>query len=358
MRYRNLGVSGLKISELVLGAATFGELADSSAVHAMVGVALDSGVTTFDTGDAYAEGRSEELLGRALRGQRDRVVICTKVGLRVGDSEPAHAAGLRSGYDHTTRWTQGISPNDQGMSRVHIMAAVDASLRRLGTDRIDVYQVHRWDPEVPIEETLGALDDLVRAGKIRHAGCSSYTGWQLMRSLWASDAHRLTRFTSMQVAYNLLSRDPEREALPACAAGGVGVLAFQPLAGGILTGRYEHDAGPEPGSRYAVRETYRARYWKPDVFEAVDRLRDLANKTGRTPGELAIGWLLSRPAVNAVLVGAERPEEVVQNLAAANRPLDGDEIEAVEECVHPRDDAPEVRARMSGGTDAVARSTR
>ena len=330
MKYKTLGSSGLTISEFVLGAATFGELTDSRAVDRMVGVALEQGVTTFDTGDAYAEGRSEELLGRALASRRDRVVVCTKVGLRVGDGESDHAVGLRSGYDHAARWGRGVSPNDQGMSRLHIASAVDASLRRLGTDHIDLYQVHRWDPEVPLEETLGALDDLVRAGKIRYAGCSSYTGWQVIRSLWTSESRRLTRFVSTQVAYNLLVRDPERELLPACSDGGVGVLAFQPLAGGMLTGRYDENAGPEPGSRIAVRSTYRARYWNPQTFAYVERLRAIAAASGRTVPELAVGWLLANPRVTAVLVGAERPEEVEQNLRVVARPLEAAELEAIE----------------------------
>jgi len=330
VRYKTLGRSGLKISQLVLGGATFGELCDEDAVRSMVEAALDRGVTTFDTANSYGQGLSETFLGRALRGRRDQVVICTKVGSRVGDTEREHAQGRYSGYDHTARWALGISPNDQGSSRIQIRSGVEASLRRLGTDWIDVYQVHRWDNDTPLEETLGTLSDLVHEGKIRYAGCSGYTGWQIIRSMWVSERNGHASFTSTQVPYSVVTTDPERELLPACTHAGLGVLAFQCLAGGILTGRYAQDRRPEPGSRLAERATYRARYWNDAVFRTVERLQSVAAATGRSLPELALGWVIAQDAVTAALIGAERPDEVVTNLEIAERPLSPEELALVE----------------------------
>ncbi|MCK9544086.1 MAG: aldo/keto reductase [Novosphingobium sp.] len=329
MRFVRLGTSGLRISQLVLGTATFGELVDGAGVERIVHAALDRGISTFDTGDAYAFGESEKLLGHALKRDRQRAVICTKVGLRVGDSELAHASAFRGGYDHAARWRQGISPNDAGLSRAHIIPAVDASLRRLGTDWIDLYQVHRWDHDVPIEETLDALDDLVRAGKVRYIGCSQYAADQLCAAAAASRDAGLARFVSMQLPFNLLHRDADADVLPAAEETGTGVLAFQTLAGGMLTGRYSRESGPEEGSRMATRATYRDRYWKDATFDLVDRLGALADRFGRRPEELAMGWVLSRRAVSAVITGAERQEDVERNVALMERPLGEEELAAV-----------------------------
>jgi aryl-alcohol dehydrogenase-like predicted oxidoreductase len=332
MRYTRLGSTGLVISEMVLGTATFGELVGADGVDAMVAAALDRGVTTFDTGDIYGAGRAEELLGNALRSCRDQVVICTKVGFRRGDTmEDLAQVSSGRALDHAERWHRGISPNDMGLSRAHIVSAVEASLRRLGTDYIDLYQVHRWDPVTPIDETLTALDDLVRVGKVRYAGCSAFAPAHLALSHEISARRRLTRFVSQQVPYNLLTRDAESTIFPACQALHVGVLAFMPLAGGLLTGRYDRQAGPEAGSRFAVRPTYRDAFWTPAAFALVDELTAVATAAGRTPTELALGWIVANPAVSAVLVGAERVDEVADNVRVFERPLDGEELAAVDE---------------------------
>ncbi|WP_160573819.1 aldo/keto reductase [Actinomadura physcomitrii] len=329
MQYRQLGRTGARISEIVLGAATFGELIDESAVRNLVDCAVDNGVNAIDTGDIYAQGRSEQLVGRAVARHRDRVLVSTKVGFRVGDAVTQHTPAGTAPPTAFDRWRQGVSPNDDGLSRLHIRAALEASLRRLGLDHIDLYQVHRWDPRTPIEETLTALSELVRAGKVRYIGCSEFAGWQLVKALWTGDRLGIENFATMQVAFNLIARGPEQEQIPACVDGGVGVLAYQPLAGGMLTGRYSYDRGPEQGSRMAARPMYRERYWNPEVFDLVDRLRAVAEASGRTLPELAIGWLLANPSVNAVLVGAETPAEFEQNLTVTRRPLEADELAAI-----------------------------
>ncbi|MET0251691.1 MAG: aldo/keto reductase [Novosphingobium sp.] len=329
MLYPRLGQSGLKISQLILGTVTFGELVGEKHVEEVVKTAIDQGISTFDTADAYGQGESERLLGRALKGERHRVVICTKVGLRVEDSEADHAGSFGAGYDHAARWRRGISPNETGLSRAHIVPAVDASLKRLGTDWIDLYQVHRWDNEVPIEETLGVLDDLVRAGKVRYIGCSQYAAAQLHEAAQTSRDLRLTRFASMQQAYNMANRASEAEVLPAAQETGIGILAFQVLAGGILTGRYRPDREPEEGSRVASRKTLQNRYWNNETFKLVDRLEELGRRFERRPEELAIGWVLAKPAVNAVIIGADKPEDLIRNTALARRPLSEEESAAV-----------------------------
>src|SRR3954447_15690118 len=190
MQYVTVGSSGLLVSKLVLGTARFGE-GDDSDVDEIVGTALDIGMNAFDTADIYGAGRSEELLGRAIAKRRDQVVICSKAGMRVGDVEADHGAMMRGQLDHTERWERGIAPTDQGLSRKHVIAALDASLRRLGTDYIDLYQVHCWDPRTPIGETLSALDDAVHAGKVRYVGCSGFSAWQIYRGLWESQVRGL-----------------------------------------------------------------------------------------------------------------------------------------------------------------------
>lgn len=330
MLYPTLGHSGLRVSQLVLGAVNFGELIDAQAADRLVGTALDHGISTFDTADAYAGGESERLLGEALRGNRARAVICTKVGLRVGDSEADHASAFREGYDDHTRWQRGISPNQAGLGRIHIICAVEDSLRRLKTDWIDLYQVHRWDGDVPLEETLRALDDLVRAGKVRYIGCSQYAATQMQKAAELAGKRGLTPFVAMQQPYNILSRSAETEILPAAEKLGIGLLTFQALAGGILSGRYNQQQQPTKGSRFASRAVLRDRYWNTEAFAVVERLKVLAREVGRRPEELAIGWNLAQPAVAATLIGASKPEDVARNCAIAERPLSEEELSALQ----------------------------
>ncbi len=342
MEYRRLGTTGLTISPLVLGSASFGELIDEDATTAVIHEALDLGINAIDVGDVYAAGLGEEIIGRAVKGRRDSVVLCTKVGLRVGEDPAANyarsraipgavpesvAPGREAGPAHHT------VPNCEGLSRVHIVRAVEDSLRRFGTDYIDLYQVHLFDPETPLEETVAVLDDLVTVGKVRYVGCSAFAGWQLVRALWIADVGRRNRFSSVQVRINLCQREAERELLPACAALGVGALAFQTLAGGVLTDAYDSSRPPPPGTRIASRPGHVERYWTPEVFGLAHALRSFGEATGRAPGEAAVGWALARPGVAAAIVGAETPEHVREIAAIGERPLAVDELALLESLV-------------------------
>ena len=338
MQYVNVGTSGLKMSRLALGTARFGEI-DDDAAFSVVDAALNLGINAFDTADAYNQGASEETLGRSLKGRRDQVVLCSKVGLRVGETEQELAASFRPGSrDHFARWRHGIAPTDGGLSRIHIAHAVEASLRRLSTDRIDLYQVHRFDHEVPLEETLSALDDLVRSGKVRYLGCSGFAAWQLTRAHWLSERDRTARFVSIQSAYNLLHRDIERELVPACDELGVGILAFQVLAGGMLTGRFGRHDEPDATTRIGSRNVYRARYWNDRVFDVVERLETVAQDAGRLVSHLAIGWALSNRAIAAVLLGASTPRQLDDLRPLLDRALTADEVHAVDECAYGMQD--------------------
>jgi aryl-alcohol dehydrogenase-like predicted oxidoreductase len=331
MRYVRLGGTGLRISEVILGCLSFGQQVDEAQAQQLVEAALDVGITTFDTGDSYNKGLSERFLGRALQQRRHDVVICTKVALRVGDG-PAFPPLRSPSLNYAERWRAGISPNSHGLSRGHIMDAVDASLQRLGTDYIDLYQVHEWDVEVPIEETLRALDDVVRAGKARYIGCSRFAAWQLYRALWTSDRHQLARFESVLTHYNLFARESEDELIPACTAESVGVLAFRVLGAGILTGRYDKSKPPPPGSRMSIGGASR-RYWRDDVFAVVEALQRLGAETGRTSAQLALGWVLANPKINAALLGAENVQDLKEIGAITERPLTLEEIGRIEDAV-------------------------
>ena len=331
MRYVRLGRSGLLVSRLILGAASFGDTVTEQAAREVAAAALDAGVSTFDTGDAYAAGRSEQILGAALAGVRDRVVLCSKVGLRVGDTDKNHALVVAGGpVDHARRWSEGIAPTDFGLSRKHIMTAVEDSLRRLGTDYLDLYQVHRFDPGVPIEETLSALDGLVRGGKVRYLGCSGFAAWQLVRALWMSERERLAAFASLQVRYNVADRAAETELLAACAATGVGVLAFQVLAGGVLAGSLPGGGAAPLGSR-ASRASVAARYGTADFGSRAARVQELAAEAGTSAAAACVAWVLSRPAVCAAVVGVSSTGKLYGLAAATQLELDPELVVALDE---------------------------
>jgi 1-deoxyxylulose-5-phosphate synthase len=331
VHYPCLGLTGFRLSRIILGGATFGELNGPSEVARLIDAAVDSGITTIDTGDAYAQGRSEELIGRAVSSRRDRLVICTKVGLRVGDGVEDHALTVRDEIDYAKRWSAGISPNDQGLSRGHIMAAVEASLRRLDTDYIDLYQLHYRDPCASAGETLLALEDLVRAGKVRYVGCSSLQPTQLQAYLDASADLARARPQSMQLAYNAVTRAAEDEVLPYCAGNQVSTLAIMTLAGGLLTGVYRPDVDPPPGSRLAARPMYRDRFWNDRTFKVVESLERLASESGRTVGQVALGWVLANGSITAAIVGAELPEQLEELAKVADDPLTEGELRQLQE---------------------------
>ena len=297
MEQRNLGSSGLRVSAVGLGCNNLGGRLDATASHLVVHAALDAGITFFDTADRYPvtnAGRSEELLGSALGRRRDDAIVATKFGL------PMDAAGKL-----------------RGASRRYIMSAVDASLRRLKTDWIDLYQVHTPDANTPIEETVCALDDLIAQGKVRYAGCSNFAAWQIVDAMWTAKALKRIPMVSVQDEYSLLARDVEREVLPATAAAGMGFLPYFPLASGLLSGKYRGGAKPA-GTRLTTTKSLIDQFVNAENVTRADALSAYAEAHGHTPLELAFSWLLARPAVSCVIAGASTPEQIAQNVAATS----------------------------------------
>ncbi|HZU74987.1 MAG TPA: aldo/keto reductase [Acidimicrobiales bacterium] len=311
MEFSRLGRTGLQVSRICLGTMTFGLQCDEPTSFAILDRAAEGGVTFLDAADVYplgggleTVGRTEEILGRWLKGKRDRFAVATKC----------------SGVMGPSRW-------DRGNSRKHIVEAVEASLRRLGTDRIDLYQLHAPDPQAPIEETILALDHLVASGKVLYVGCSNFLAYQVALALGWSRALRLARFDSVQPRYNLLFRQIERELLPLCAEEGVGVIPYNPLAGGLLSGKHDPGGSPAEGTRFTLGTAgamYQGRYWHEREFATVGALAPLAAEAGTSLVTLAVAWVLANPAITSAIVGASRPEQLDASLAAADLALDGD----------------------------------
>lgn len=307
MNHTRLGRTGLQVSTLCLGTMTFGLQCDEETSRAILDTAAEGGITFFDTADVYplggtleTVGHTEEILGRWLAGRRDDYVIATKF---------CGATGSR--------------PWDRGASRRHILSAVDASLRRLGTDYIDLYQLHSYDADTPIDETLAALDDLVRLGKVRYIGCSNFLAYQLARALGRSEVLGLTRLVSVQPRYNLLFRQIERELLPLAAEEGIAVIPYNPIAGGLLTGKHERQTiGAGRFTLGTAAQIYQDRYWHEREFATVEQLRPLAAEAGVSLATLAVQWVLANPIVTSPIVGASRPEQLAASLAAAETTLD------------------------------------
>ncbi|MFQ5344011.1 MAG: aldo/keto reductase [Anaerolineae bacterium] len=319
MDYVNLGRTGLQVSRICLGAMTYGTPAWREWVlteeegRPFIKRALELGINFFDTADMYSLGLSEEILGRALHdfARRDEVVIATKVYFPMGEK-----------------------PNQRGLSRVHIMNAIDASLRRLGTDYVDLYQIHRWDYETPIEETLEALHDVVKMGKARYIGASSMYAWQFAKSLYLADLHGWTRFVSMQNHYNLVYREEEREMLPLCRAEGIGVIPWSPLARGFLAGnRRRADWGDTPRAR--TDDFAQHLYYQETDFEVVERVVELAQRRGVTPAQIALAWLLHQPGITAPIIGASKMPHLEEAVAALEIELSEDERAYLEEPYQP-----------------------
>jgi aryl-alcohol dehydrogenase-like predicted oxidoreductase len=306
MRYKRLGNSGLQVSVIGLGGNTFGRYVDAPGTARLIHRAIDLGINFFDTADIYSLGVSEEHVGKALADRRDRGLICTKVGMKMGDR-----------------------PMEQGLSRHHVISGVEASLKRLGTDYIDLLQVHAWDPETPLEESMQALDDLVRAGKVRYIGCSNFTAWQLTQSLWISDKRGYAAFVSVQPRYSLLDRAIEAELVPACRAFGVGIVPYSPLAGGILTGKYRGGARPEGARGTDGGDAFFQRQLAGKEEASIDRLADWADARDHSPGELAVAWLASQPEVSTVIAGVTAIEQVEENVRAGEWELTPAEVAEV-----------------------------
>ena len=300
MRFRVLGPTGVKVSCLSLGTMSFGGDADEAMAGRLFGRAREAGVNFFDTANVYNEGRSEEILGRLLRGCRDELVLASK----------AH-------------FPTGKGPNDRGNSRYHLVRAVEASLRRLATDRIDLYYLHRFDDQTAVLESLRALDDLVRQGKILYPACSNFAAWQVAHALGLAAQRGLAPLVALQPMYNLLKRQAEVEILPMARSLGVAIVPYSPTAGGILTGKYRGGVRPD-GTRLATNEMYKTRYGDPGYWDAADRFTALAADLGQAPAALAVAWAASHPAVTSVILGARSVEQLDGTLTAADLELSED----------------------------------
>jgi aryl-alcohol dehydrogenase-like predicted oxidoreductase len=320
MDYRQLGASGLRVSSLTLGTMTFGGRDRFSRVGStdvrgatrQLDLCLDRGVNFVDTANVYSAGLSEEIVGQAIKGRRDQVLLATKA-----------------------RMPMGAGPNDAGLSRHHLIAECEASLRRLQTDHIDLYQVHEWDGQTPLEETLEALDTLVRSGKVRYVGASNYAGWQLMKALATSDRHGYQRFVTQQIYYSLQARDAEYELVPLAVDQGVGILVWSPLAGGLLSGKFRRGQEGPAGTRALsdwgeppVRD-------REQLYDTIEALVEIGEGHGVSAAQVALAWLLGRPGVVSLIVGARTDEQLADNLAAADLRLSESERARLEEVSRP-----------------------
>lgn len=315
MRNVSFGRTGLRVSELCLGTMTFGVQCDEAQSHEILDTAFDGGITFIDTADAYPSGQSdgddrrgltEEIIGRwmADRDRRDQVILASKFFFPMGPN-----------------------PWDRGGSRKHIMNAIDASLRRLDTDYLDLYQIHMFDKHTPIDETLGALDDVVRSGKVRYIGCSNHTAWQLARAIGRSELRDIVRYESVQPRYNLLFRNIERDLLPLADHDDIAVIPYNPLAGGMLTGKHIAAESPADNTRFSLgnsAELYRTRYWNDIQFDTVEALKPLAADAGMSMVQMALRWVLENPTITSPIIGASKPSQLVESMAATDLSMDAD----------------------------------
>ncbi|HSU37256.1 MAG TPA: aldo/keto reductase [Propionibacteriaceae bacterium] len=311
MQYRQLGSSGLRVSTLTLGTMGFGGTGwagpvgqiDVAGAREQIAIAREAGVNLIDTADVYSSGLSEEILGEALGGDRDEVLIATKVRMPMGEG-----------------------PNDAGLSRHHVIRAAEASLRRLRTDHIDLYQLHEWDGQTPLEETLTALDDLVRSGKVRYIGASNYAGWHLMKALAVSERRGLERFASQQIYYSLQNRDAESELVPVSLDQGLGILVWSPLAGGLLSGKYRRGVQAPAGSRHLSDWDEPPVNDEEKLYDTIEVAVEIGKARGVSAAQVSLAWTLARPAVTSLVVGARTAEQLRDNLAAADLKLSPDEL--------------------------------
>jgi aryl-alcohol dehydrogenase-like predicted oxidoreductase len=316
VEYRQLGRSGLRVSTITLGTMGFGGTGwakaigslDVDAARRQIAMARDAGVNLIDTADVYSDGLAEEILGKALGSDRDEVLVATKV-----------------------RMPMGAGPNDAGLSRHHVIRGAEASLRRLGTDRIDLYQVHEWDGQTPLEETLSALDALVTSGKVRYVGASNYAAWQLMKALGVADQRGLARFVSQQIYYSLQSRDAETELVPLSIDQGLGILVWSPIAGGLLSGKYRRGVPAPAGSRHLGDWDEPPVHDQDKLYDTVEVLVGIGEAHGVSAARVALAYLLAKPAVTSLIVGARTEEQLADNLAAAELTLSDDEIARLDE---------------------------
>ena len=320
MEYRQLGRSGLKVSVLTMGTMTFGGGGKFANVgttgvdeaRTQISMCLDAGVNLIDTADVYSDGVSEEIVGEVLKSRRDEVLLTTKV-----------------------RFPMGKGPNDAGLSRHHVISACEASLRRLRTDHLDLYQLHEWDGLTPLEETLEALDFLVSSGKVRYVGASNFSAWHLMKALGISARAGLPRLVSQQIYYSLQAREAEYELVPLAIDQGVGILVWSPLAGGLLSGKYRRGQQPPAGSRHLSEWNEPPVYDEDALYDIVDVLVDIAQARGMPAAQVALAFTLRRPGVTSLVIGARTQEQLAQNLAAAELVLDDEELERLDKVSRP-----------------------
>jgi len=317
MQYVRFGTTGIKVSRICLGCWSFGTkewMSEMEGAKNIMERAIDLGINFFDTANVYSMGRSEEIVGELLKGYRDDVILATKVYLSMGDS-----------------------PNEQGLSRVHILQQIEGSLKRLQTDYVDLYQTHRWDYNTPIEETLRTFDDLIQQGKVRYIGASSMWAWQFAKALWTSEKLGIARFVSMQNFYNLCYREEEREMIPLCQDQGIALIPWSPLARGFLTGKYKRDKEPD-SLRYQHERNLRERFFKPEDFDVVERVEEVAIEKGVKPAQIAIAWLFQKQHIIAPIIGFSRVEHVEEAVEALDIKLNASDIERLEEPYKPHND--------------------
>ena len=318
MEYRLLGRSGLKVSTITMGTMTFGGSAkigdtDLKDAQRQIDLCLEAGVNLIDTANVYSRGISETIIGEALEGgRRKRTLLATKVRFKMGEG-----------------------PNDNGLSRYHIVEQAEASLRRLRTDVIDLYQVHQWDGSTPLEETMEALDTLIRQGKVRYVGCSNYSGWHIMKALGVSEAHNYQRFVSQQIHYTLHAREAEYELVPVSLDQGLGILVWSPLAGGLLSGKYRRGVSAPEGSRHAGGHSEPPVYDWEKLYDIIDVVVSVAEEHGVTGAQVALAWLLQRPGVTSVIVGGRNEAQFRDNLAAAELKLSEHQVRRLDEVSRP-----------------------
>jgi aryl-alcohol dehydrogenase-like predicted oxidoreductase len=323
MKMNFLGKTGVRVSALCFGAMTFGEKGAFQEIGALsqkeadflVGMALDKGINFFDTSDVYSEGRSETILGKALGSRRKEAILATKV-----------------------RWRVGPGPNDVGLSRYHLIEACNASLKRMDTDYIDLYQLHGFDPITSLEETLRALDDLVHQGKVRYIGCSNFTAWQLMKALWISDKNGLEKFVAHQVYYSLGARELENELVPLCLDQGLGILSWSPLSGGFFSGKYRRGQAKPKEGRRADPTAVSNSFWPVDEekgFDIVEELDRIVKTHKATVAQAALNYLLSKPGVTSVIIGATKPEHLTDNLKTTDWEMKPEEVERLDKLSRP-----------------------
>ena len=313
MEYRRLGQTGLEVSTIGLGTNNFGGRIDFEATKKVLHQTMEEGINFLDCANTYGSGKSEEFIGQVLgKEHRQEMIIATKVGNGPMGGPPP-------------------GPNQKGGTRHHIMTQVDLSLKRLDTDYIDLYYMHRWDPATPIEATMRALDDLVHSGKVRYLGCSNYTAWQMVEAIWTAKAQNLYNYCCVQPEYSLVVRDVERELVPATQRYGMSLIPFFPLASGFLTGKYSQGEEPPEGTRFAGSPNMGNRYFNDDNWSLLGKLQSFAGERGHSVAELAFSWLLGNPVVPSVIAGATKPEQVTANAQAAGWQLSDDEMAEIRE---------------------------